>query len=621
MRIEAITVSNYPPLRKVNISGLSPDLIVFGGPNGSGKTRLISAIAGLATNQNVQSNLQVELRATSKEEAARWGKDVLRTADMGDLQRFRQSVQRQQKRGSWRTSLLYFDAQRRFAQAGQMGHYTFGDPLDEEIAGNLLAGMVENRQRDTTNAIVRLALHDAMHQRERMRVLRGEGKTSMPLDAPDPLWKFKEVFAILLGPKALADVDSRDVGYGSGMTDPDLYYLPGRPEGDPRLPFHSLSSGQMEVVLMAFDLLVHEPQDCVILIDEPELHLHPELSTRLFQTLTQIGARNQFIVGTHSPELISQGLQKTLVFLSPMGVAGNQGVIVRPGDENLAALRQLGENLGIISLGRNIVLVEGDEGSLDRATYSVILAGRFPEFALVPCSSRERMLAFESISRDVLDRSVWGLRFFMIGDRDNSLSPDRLAKVESESSGRLRFLKRYHLENYFLDENTLSRVFQAMEPPESWLREPMEIRKRLRQCAKEAAPLAMQTWANAYLRGRTPRPWPELKLGEARDFSAFRPAIEQAAGELPAMVPTVEEVVGSVERRWRTIVEALDSDTDLWKVEIPGKPILGMFAGAAKFDKDRLCRLYVDADRKSEVSVFQDILEVFTSFRSQLVTS
>ena len=621
MRLGAVKLREYPPLARMEVSGLSPELVVFGGPNGSGKTRLISAIVGLASQHHLFANLELEIHATNKEEESKWGKGILNTADGGDRQKFIQAVQRSQKRGSWKGSIVYFDAQRRFSQANQMGRYTFGDPLDEEIPGNLMAGLVENRHRDTTNAMVRLVVHDAIYQRNRMRILQGEGKHEMPIDTKDPLERFKDIFSTLLGPKCLADIDPTDLGYGNGVPEPELFYHLAKNGGGGRLPLNTLSAGQVEVVLMAFDLMVHNPRDCIVFVDEPELHLHPELSTRLFQALKKIGSNNQFVVGTHSPDLISQGLGKSLVFLSPDTGAGNQGVVVKPGDENIGILRQLGENLGVISLGRNIVLIEGTDGSLDRATYTSVLEGRFPEFALSPSTSRDRMVAFESITRDVLDKTMWGIRFFMIGDRDNSLSSEQLASLETESRGKLRFLKRYHLENYFLDESTIARAFEDMVAPENWLREPAKIRGVLRECASETLPYAMQIWANTFLRGRTHHTWPDLKLNGARNFEAFKPAITKAAEFLPSTVPTVAEVVSAVEAKWKDVGASIEADTDLWKSALPGKPILGMFSTRANLDRDRLCRLYVKADTSAEVSAFQDILDIFESFRSQITPS
>src|SRR5690606_29063975 len=98
-------------------------------------------------------------------------------------------------------------------------------------------------------------------------------------------------FHQLLAPKVMLDLDPRDQ---------KIYY---EHEGE-RRPISTLSSGEKEVLNIVFDFILRNPSDCVVFFDEPELHLHPELSYKLLQTLSSSGANNQFIFCTHSPDII-----------------------------------------------------------------------------------------------------------------------------------------------------------------------------------------------------------------------------------------------------------------------------------------------------------------------------
>jgi predicted ATP-binding protein involved in virulence len=143
-----------------------------------------------------------------------------------------------------------------------------------------------------------------------------------------------------------------------------LFY---RTEQGDTLAITELSSGEREVVNIVFDFLLRTPTDCVVIFDEPELHLHPELSYRLLQTLRRIGERNQFIFCTHSSEIITASLEDTVVFIAPpKDDSFNQALIVKEDDETHQALKLLRQSIGIISLGKKLVLVEGEQGSLDR---------------------------------------------------------------------------------------------------------------------------------------------------------------------------------------------------------------------------------------------------------------
>ena len=105
---------------------------------------------------------------------------------------------------------------------------------------------------------------------------------------------------------------------------------------------------------------------------------------------------------------------------------------------------------------------------LDKQTYGSILAGRFPELVLVPSGGKHVIESFDAVYDAVLSRTIWGVDFFMLCDRDSRppVSPEETEAVES---GRLRILPRYHVENFFLDERVWARAFSAMEPSDSWL--------------------------------------------------------------------------------------------------------------------------------------------------------
>ncbi len=106
----------------------------------------------------------------------------------------------------------------------------------------------------------------------------------------------RDMFARICAPK-------RYVGY--------VYYGPndvvGTPlleEGDRQYPLSMAATGE-QVVLDYLTQFVHPRpvNNSLILIDEPELHLHPKWIRQLYRALPQMGHGNQFIMTTHSPEL------------------------------------------------------------------------------------------------------------------------------------------------------------------------------------------------------------------------------------------------------------------------------------------------------------------------------
>ncbi len=76
-----------------------------------------------------------------------------------------------------------------------------------------------------------------------------------------------------------------------------------------------LSSGEQQLYARVVSLMILNPHNSVILIDEPEIALHPKWQIDIMKIYESIGKNNQFIVTTHSPFIISQTPYKNLIFL------------------------------------------------------------------------------------------------------------------------------------------------------------------------------------------------------------------------------------------------------------------------------------------------------------------
>ncbi len=82
-----------------------------------------------------------------------------------------------------------------------------------------------------------------------------------------------------------------------------------------KITIDKLSSGEQQLYARVVSLMILNPQNSVILIDEPELALHPKWQIEIMKIYSNIGINNQFIVTTHSPFIISQTPHKSLIFL------------------------------------------------------------------------------------------------------------------------------------------------------------------------------------------------------------------------------------------------------------------------------------------------------------------
>ena len=380
----------------------------------------------------------------------------------------------------------------------------------------------------------------------------------MELDIPDILKPFKDAFWQLLAPKKLVEVNTRNQ---------QIYY---EIDGN-NLAIETLSSGEREVINIAFDFILRGPEDCVVVFDEPELHLHPELSYKLLQTLSSIGKRNQFLFCTHSPEIISASLENTVVFVKqPQQDNDNQALVIHRDDETHHALQALGQSIGVISLGKKLVLIEGQEASLDKQTYGAILRSQFPEFVLVPAGGKDTIRSFADVKENILNKTIWGVGFYLLCDRDaaNSLGQEALTAGQSN---RIKLLPRYHLENYFLDEKVLATAFAQMEPDGSWLRDAGAIKQKIIELAHAVVPYAVALIATAHMRERVgnvsvmPKGAIDAKnAGEL--FAIMNAKLEAELGRVQAGLDKalLQKVVAS---EFERLSKAVDADDHIWRVK------------------------------------------------------
>lgn len=604
MRLTSIRAEKIPPIELFDVSGLT-DVVVLAGPNGVGKSRFVASVL-----QELRAlsgrGITLEIEATSVAEEEAWGKKTLNTSLEDDRPLLRKILQKNKRRQNFESSILNFESDRSIQNVQP---YTFSwdvsDPFDEQLGWDFNWSYLKNRFQDTMHAIFRKVHSLEGEIARKARELQRQGQGHMALDFEDPLVPFKEVFSQLLAPKILVDAEIKN----QRLT----YEYDGQIFG-----LETLSSGEKEVLNITFDVLLRSPSHCIVFFDEPELHLHPELSYRLLNTLRSIGTRNQFILCTHSPDIISATLDQSVIFIAPKKAdGGNQAIVVKEDDQTNQALRLLGHSIGIVALGKKIVLIEGNSASLDKQLYGSILRSKFPSLVLVPSGGKQAITSFTSIMKNVLEKSIWGVDFFMLCDRDAMPLTAEAASIQAGSNGKLRTLSKYHLENYLLDEAILALVFEHLEPPDSWLRSPAAIRQELRTIAETLISYTVSLLVAREFRlnvgnvdlmpkdchGKTEKEITAL-LTQSAEEERDRVAKNLDGGAISA----------ATERYFRDLTVALAEDNSRWKDAIPGKPLLAKFASKAKIDTPRLKTAYIHCAEGRDPNPFNELEEIFSSF-------
>ena len=78
---------------------------------------------------------------------------------------------------------------------------------------------------------------------------------------------------------------------------------------------NDLSSGEKQLFLRTLSIKMLEPKNSIILIDEPELSLHPKWQQRIIEVYKKIGENNQIVIATHSPHILGSVSNENIFIL------------------------------------------------------------------------------------------------------------------------------------------------------------------------------------------------------------------------------------------------------------------------------------------------------------------
>ena len=136
----------------------------------------------------------------------------------------------------------------------------------------------------------------------------------------------KKVFDEINGIFDILDMDTRLIGMS---TTTEILPIFTNSAGD-EFDINELSSGEKQLFLRTLAIKMLNPENSIILIDEPELSLHPKWQQRIVDVYKKIGKNNQIIIATHSPHILGS-VKKENIMLLDKNEDGK--IVVRTGDE------------------------------------------------------------------------------------------------------------------------------------------------------------------------------------------------------------------------------------------------------------------------------------------------
>ena len=181
--------------------------------------------------------------------------------------------------------------------------------------------------------------------------------------------------------------------------------------GGPTYSAAELSDGERNAILIAGNVLT-APSGTLLIIDEPERHLHRSIIAPLLSQLLERRPDCSFVVSTHDHDLPLENPDARTLLLRACRFNGQSATSWDADELLLSAPIDDSLKRDLIGSRRKIIFVEGTERSLDKSLYSLV----FPMVSIIPKGSRH------SVERAVLGaraaEALHWLRVFGITDSD-----------------------------------------------------------------------------------------------------------------------------------------------------------------------------------------------------------
>ena len=247
----------------------------------------------------------------------------------------------------------------------------------------------------------------------------------------------------------------------------------------------------------------------VIIIDEISSFLHPAAAKALLRILQTRYPHHQYLVSTHSPEIISSATSSGVFLVRREGYDS----IVQ--SVNLADVRSLREVCGILGVTMSDVFAADGiiwvEGQTEEALFPYLYAetkGAPPKGVLVTAvvatgdfnakRKRDRQLAFE-VYQKLSVAAAPLVRTSMFSFDQEGLTEEDQTALQQQAMGHIRFLPRRNIESFFIHPDAIADVINGRMG--SSVVSGHTVNEWLMQNGPERAYKAEALWDDAGIRG------------------------------------------------------------------------------------------------------------------------
>ncbi len=330
-----------------------------------------------------------------------------------------------------------------------------------------------------------------------------------------------------------------------------------------------LSSGEREVIFGYLRLHSQRSKAGILLLDEPELHLHPLMAARLIGFLqNSVGlGQNQIIAASHSEHVVRAALETPDVGVFFLRSASNElfpdGTQAKRvvASDATALIGDLVGDYSKLVAGNPVLILEGERSEFDKRVVSTLFPSLAARYTILSVGSKSAARTLLGHIQTLLKQAGLSAPVFAIVDRD----------FDGEGFSNCASWDVYSIENYLIDFPSISKLvlMQSLVPIDC------DVLNELKLCAAALvdalARKSVEQYANAVL-----RPLITVGSGGATDVAERIPLV---AKNIEALAKT------ELSRTHLTVVETsrrLELQRALadgsWSAIFPGKDVLRSFA-------------------------------------------
>lgn len=455
MRIENIHIRDFKRFHDLSVTNIpaTAKLVLLTGPNGSGKTSLFEAFNFWMSFARGQHNFEAEYHVRAVPGSVADANTLLQKNQI----KFHGTDDVRNDSDRKRKAFYIRSAYRHEADFTTNGLGNAEDILNDARRPQRLIHqeqrVSENYQRMVAETVMALYSEDPINQQKKVSEL-----------ADELIGEVREAMSRVFGNLLLQ-------GPGNPMNSGTFRFKKGSATG---FHYKNLSGGEKAAFDLLLDFVVKRRafDDTVYCIDEPELHMHTRLQSKLLEVMFDLVPDNcQLWLSTHSIGMARKAAELNaanpgqVAFIDFHDQDFDQPVVLQPiqPDRRFWGLmfHTALDDLAELVVPKHVVFCEGKRlggggrrPSFDVEVYSTIFSSQFPDVEFVPLGGTTEVNQDGKTFGLLLSKLAPGIKTWKVFDRDDRHE----SEIQQLRSDGTQVLQRRDLESYLWDDEVLEAL-------------------------------------------------------------------------------------------------------------------------------------------------------------------